>query len=316
MKIVFLERKTLGDDIDLSAFEQYGEVVYYDASVDDQVAERVHDADVVIANKVHLNETTLGRAKNVKLICLTATGSDNLDKPWLEKAGIEWHNAAGYSTEDVAQHTFALYFYLAEKLRTFDDFVKSGGYAASRRFTWYGRIIEELHGKTWGIVGLGAIGRRVAQVAEAFGARVIWYSTSGTAREEQYERVDDFAEFLGRCDVVSVHAPADERTIGMMNAEAFSLMKNTAYFINVARGAIVNEPDLAAAIESGEIAGAGLDVLCEEPMNPANPLFNIKDSEKLIITPHIAWAPLEARTRLMNIVEGHVRDYVNRRQSS
>ncbi len=309
MKIVFLERNSLGLDLDLQRFEALGEVVYYAQTADDQVPERVKDADVVIANKVPMNAQTLGQAERVKLVCLTATGTDNLDKPYLEKAGIAWRNAAGYSTEPVAQHTFALYFYLAEKLAYFDHFVKSGEYSKSETFTGFGRVFEELWGKTWGIIGMGTIGRRVAEIATAFGARVIYYSTTGNNRSAGYPCVDLDA-LLSESDVVSVHAPLNATTEGMMNREAFQKMKSGAYFINVGRGKIVVDADLADALECGEIRGAALDVLSKEPMAKENPLLRIQDSDKLLITPHVGWASIEARTRLIGIVEQHIKDFM------
>lgn len=308
MNIVFLETDSLGEGLDLKRFEAYGNVTYYDASTTQQTPARVKDADIVITNKIPMNEQTLGDS-HVKLVCLTATGSDNLDKPYLKQRGIAWHNAAGYSTEPVAQHTFALYFYLAEKLRTFDDFVKSGGYAESTRFTYYGRTPVELWNKTWGIIGMGTIGHRVAEIATAFGAKVIYYSTSGKNTEDRYEQVS-LDELLAQSDTVSIHAPLNDVTEGMVDEVFLKKMKPTAYLINVARGKVVNDKALADALEQGVIAGAGLDVVSREPILPDNPLLRIKDSERLIITPHIGWASLEARKRLMQIVEQHVADYV------
>ena len=182
MKIVFLDAQTVGTDVDLSGFEALGEVVRYEYSAPEQVPERIGDAEVIIVNKVPVNEQTIGAAEKLNLVCVTATGTNNLDKDYLEQRGIIWHNVAGYSTEPVAQHTFALLFYLMEKLRYYDDYVKNGDYAKNPIFTHFSETFAELSGKTWGIIGLGAIGRRVAQIAGAFGAHVIYYSAwlSGT----------------------------------------------------------------------------------------------------------------------------------------
>lgn len=308
MKIVFLDAKTLGEDLDFSGFDELGEVVKYGFSSGEEARERTKDADVVIVNKVAMNEQSIGEAEHLKLICVTATGTNNLDKDYLAARGIAWRNVAGYSTETVAQHTFALLFYLMEKLPYYDTYVKTEKYMNDVMFTHFAKAFHELSGKTWGIVGLGAIGRRVADIARMFGCRVIYYSTSGRHEEPGYERVD-FATLLKEADVVSVHAPLDENTRGLMNAEAFSQMKKSAIFLNLGRGPIVVEQDLAEALNRHEIAAAGLDVLTEEPMREDNPLRGIKDSERLIITPHIAWASVEARTRLMQIVEGQVKDF-------
>lgn len=309
MKLVFLDTKTIGEDIDLSAYDALGEVVKYGFSTLEEIPERVKDADVLIVNKIAINEQTIGNAKNLKLVCVTATGTNNLDKEYLKKRGIAWRNVAGYSTESVTQHTFALLFYLLEKMRYYDDYVKDEKYINDTVFTHFAEHFNEVNGKTWGIIGLGTIGRRVADIAKAFGARVIYYSASGSPAQEGYEQVD-FETLLATSDIVSVHAPLNEYTKDLMDREAFAKMKKTAIFLNLGRGPIVVEQDLYEALETGEIAAAGLDVLCEEPMSETNPLAKIKDSKKLIITPHIAWASVEARNRLMQIIVGQIREYL------
>ena len=309
MKLVFLDTKTIGEDIDLSAYDALGEVVKYGFSTLEEIPERVKDADVLIVNKIAINEQTIGTAKNLKLVCVTATGTNNLDKEYLKKRGIAWRNVAGYSTESVTQHTFALLFYLLEKIRYYDDYVKDEKYINDTVFTHFAEHFNEVNGKTWGIIGLGTIGRRVADIAKAFGAHVIYYSASGSPAQEGYEQVD-FETLLATSDIVSVHAPLNEYTKDLMNRETFAKMKKTAIFLNLGRGPIVVEQDLYEALETGEIAAAGLDVLCEEPMSETNPLAKIKDSKKLIITPHIAWASVEARNRLMQIIAGQIREFL------
>lgn len=309
MKLVFLDTKTIGEDIDLSAYDALGEVVKYGFSTLEEIPERVKDEDVLIVNKIAINEQTIGTAKNLKLVCVTATGTNNLDKEYLKKRGIAWRNVAGYSTESVTQHTFALLFYLLEKIRYYDDYVKDEKYINDTVFTHFAEHFNEVNGKTWGIIGLGTIGRRVADIAKAFGARVIYYSASGSPAQEGYEQVD-FETLLTTSDIVSVHAPLNEYTKDLMDREAFAKMKKTAIFLNLGRGPIVVEQDLYEALETGEIAAAGLDVLCEEPMSETNPLAKIKDSKKLIITPHIAWASVEARNRLMQIIAGQIREFL------
>lgn len=308
MKIVFLDAKTIGEDIDLSSFDKLGEVVKYGYSTPEEARERTRDADILVLNKVPVNEETVGKAKQLKLVCVTATGTNNLDKEYLAGRGIAWRNVAGYSTETVAQHTFALLFYLLEKLPYYDAYVKTEKYVGDTTFTHFSNVFHELSGKTWGIIGLGAIGRRVADLAKLFGCKVIYYSTSGKNSQPDYERVD-FDTLLREADVVSVHAPLDENTEGLMNFAAFSKMKKSAIFLNLGRGPIVVEQDLAEALKQNVIAAAGLDVLSAEPMSRDNPLREIKDSERLIITPHIAWASVEARTRLMKIIEEQIRDF-------
>lgn len=308
MKIVFLDAKTIGEDIDLSGFDALGEVVKYGFSTEQEARERSKDADVLILNKVQVNEQTIGEADHLKLVCVTATGTNNLDKEYLDKRGIAWRNVAGYSTESVAQHTFAMLFYLLEKLPYYDNYVKSEKYVNDVSFTHFAKTFHELSGMTYGIIGLGNIGRRVADIAKAFGCRVIYYSTSGRNSQPGYERVS-FDELLEQSDIVSIHAPLDENTLGLMNKEAFAKMKKSAILLNVGRGPIINEADLAEALNNKTIAAAGLDVLSVEPMQEDNPLRGIKDSERLLITPHIAWAGVEARNRLMGIILGQIKEF-------
>ncbi len=262
---------------------------------------RITDADVLILNKMQADAYTLEKASHLKLICVTATGTNNLDKNYLAQRNIEWRNVAGYSTECVTQHTFAMLFYLLEKLAYYDNYVKSEAYVNNTTFTHFSNVFHELYGMTWGIIGLGAIGRRVAQIAAAFGCHVIYFSTSGKNNNPDYSRVS-FDDLLSRSDIVSVHAPLTEKTEGLMNRSAFQKMKKSAVFLNLGRGPIVVEQDLADALLAGELAAAGLDVLSAEPMHPDNPLKSIKDSGRLLITPHIAWAGVETRRRLMETV--------------
>lgn len=308
MKIVFLDAKTIGEDIDLSGFDSLGEVVKYDFTAPEDVPKRSRDADVLVVNKTLINEQTVGLAQNLKLICVTATGTNTLDKEYLNNHGIAWRNVAGYSTESVAQHTFAMLFYLLEKLRYYDDYVKSGKYVNDTIFTHFQEHFRQICGMTWGIIGLGNIGRRVADLASLFGSRVIYYSASGAPAQEGYTQVD-WQTLLSQSDILSIHAPLNEYTEHLLNADAFRQMKSSAILINVGRGPIVVEEDLADALETGSIAAAGLDVLDTEPMAENNPLRRIADSRKLLITPHIAWASIESRTRLMQIILEQIREY-------
>ena len=306
-KIVMLERDNIGEDVDLNYFETLGELTIYGATPYEQVVDRIGDADVLVINKIPMNEATLKDAQNVKLICVTATGTDNVDMDYCASRGLAVKNVRSYSTESVVQHTFAMFFYLSEKLRFYDDYVKNGEYMKCPRFTYFGETFHELYGKTWGIVGLGEIGARVADIAKAFGCKVIYYSTSGQNSNEAYERVD-FDTLLGESDIISVHAPLNEKTKYLFTYDVFAKMKPSAYFINVGRWPIVKEADLCKGLNENLIAGAGLDVLEKEPMVPENPLFAIKDSRKLLITPHIAWATTEARNRLMENVYKNIKE--------
>lgn len=301
MKIVITDSLTLGDDIDLGQFRELGDLEVYATSTEEEAAIRLADADIAIVNKVPMNELSLKNAGHLKMIALTATGYNNVDFNYTRKQNITVANVAGYSTNSVVQHTFALLFYVMEKLSYYDHYVKSGAYSKSPVFCNFDKVFMELHHKTWGIIGLGEIGRNVASVAKAFGCKVIYYSTTGKNSNNEYERVT-FDELLAQSDIVSIHAPLNAATENLMNYEAFSKMKKSAIFLNLGRGPIVNETDLAKALNEDLIDGAGLDVICKEPIQADNPLLTVKDSSKLIITPHIAWATYEARTRLMDEV--------------
>lgn len=309
MKLVFLDAKTIGSDIDLSMYDEFGEVVKYDFSTPDQAAERSTDADVLIINKVPINEHTIGNAKKLKLVCVTATGTNNLDKDYLDERGIAWRNVAGYSTDSVTQHTFALLFYLFEKLRYYDDYVKDGRYTNDTVFTHFAEHFYELKGKKWGIIGLGAIGRSVYKVADAFGADVFYASPSGQKPQEGY-KMTDLDTLIETSDIISIHTPLNEYTENLINRDTLSRMKKNCILLNLARGPIVNEQDLLDALENETIQAAGLDVLSEEPMRADNPLLKFKDSKRLFITPHIAWAGYEARVRLMNIIHSQIKEFL------
>lgn len=301
MKLVFLEADNLGDDMRFERFSELGEVVIYGQTPDELIEERIADADAILVNKLPMNESTLKHAQYLKYIGVTATGTNNIDFAYTNKRGICVTNVAGYSTDVVAQHTFAMTLYLLEHLRYYDDYVKSGDYTNSESFCHMDRSFHELAGKTWGIIGLGAIGKRVAQIAEIFGCHVIYCSPSGRNANRDYEQVD-FDTLLARSDIISVHTPLTEKTYHLMDYHAFCRMKKTAIFVNVARGPIVDEKGLQKALCQEKIAAAGLDVLEQEPMSKDNPLRMLHDSDRLLITPHIAWAAVEARKRLLDEV--------------
>ena len=309
MKLVVLERNSVGTDVDVSCFERFGEVEYYPNTVAENTAERVKDADIVIANKAPMNESTLKDAPDVKLICLFATGFDNVDLDYCKSRGIKVANVVNYSTAAVVQHTLMLALALEEKLAFYDDYVKSDTYANQDRFSNFDRPFGEFEGKTWGIVGMGNIGRRVARVAQALGCKVIFYSASGNSTCTEYERVE-LDTLLAQSDILSLHCPLSDRTRGLINKEAFARMKKSAILVNVARGTVVETQALYEALTEGQIAVAGLDVLEKEPISKDNPLGNIKDSTKLIITPHMAWASTEARERLVSEVSKNIEAFL------
>ncbi|HHU71922.1 MAG TPA: D-2-hydroxyacid dehydrogenase [Clostridiales bacterium] len=309
MKIVFLEADTLGDDIDLSKFHELGDVVKYPCSDPEENEKRIGEADIIVVNKIPMNKDTLSQAENLKLICITATGTNIIDFDYTNKMNIPVTNVKGYSTNSVVQHTFALLFYVYEKLSYYDEYVKSGEYIRSDIFSHFNIKFNELYGKTWGIIGLGEIGKSVARIAEQFGCKIIYYSTSGKNRNSEYEEVD-LDTLLASSDVISIHAPLNDRTNGLIGKEELQKMKKTAILLNLGRGPIVQEDALADALLNDEIGGAGLDVLTAEPMAADNPLYKVKDSTKLIITPHIAWATVEARQRVADEVYKNIEAFL------
>lgn len=308
MKIVFLETDTLGEDVDLSIFDCLGEVVKYPLSNPAENAKRCEDADIIVVNKIPMNEETLGQARNLKLICITATGTNIVDFPYVNQRKITVTNVKGYSTQSVIQHTFALFFYLYEKLSYYDGFVKSGEYIRSDVFSHFVAKFHELAGKTWGIIGLGEIGRGVAEVAKQFGCSIIYYSTSGRNSNPEYRQVD-LETLLRESDIISIHAPLNDRTNRLIGEQELQKMKKSAVLLNLGRGPIVDEHALCRALQEDWIAGAGLDVLTAEPMAADNPLIEIQDSTRLIITPHIAWATVEARQRVTQEVYENILAY-------
>lgn len=299
MKIVILERNSVGLDVSVDEIRKYGEVTEYPNTTASDVQDKIRDAEIIIANKAPLNAQTLKDASKVKLICEFATGFDNVDIDYCKSRGIKVANVVNYSTDAVAQHTFALALYVLEKLHHYDHYVKSGAYAAQERFSNFDLPYTELSGKTWGIVGMGNIGKKVAKIAEVFGCKVIFYSASGNSTCTEYERVD-LDTLLKRADVLSLHCPLSEKTKHLIDLDALKKMKDTAVLINVARGPVVDDEALYTALTENYIAAAGLDVTSTEPMKDSNPLSRIMDSNRLIITPHMAWASIEARTRCVS----------------
>ena len=309
VKIVFLDSPSLGQDIDLTVLNQYGQVVTYLKTDAQDIVERIKGAEIVLTNKCVLTKDVLQQVPEVKLICITATGTNNVDLDYCHEHQIIVCNVSGYSTQSVAHHTFALLLSLYNQLHYYHTYVENQSYCQSDMFCHLGKDFHELYGKTWGIVGLGAIGRAVANIASAFGCQVIYYSTSGKHDDPVYRRVD-LKTLLKESDIISIHAPMSNETKGLFNQEVISQMKKTAYIINVGRGGIIDEQALSEALDHNLIAGAALDVFEVEPMKEDNPLLKIKDPSKLIMTPHVAWATIEARNRLFHDVCLNIEGYL------
>ncbi len=309
MNIVVLERNSVGPDISVDCFHELGNVTCYRNTVTiEEVKERVKEADIIVANKSPMCEESLKDAPNVKMICEFATGYDNCDLVYCKSRGIRVTNVVDYCSAMVAQHTFALALTLSQKLPHYDNYVKSGAYSAQDRFSNFDIPFYELEGKTWGIVGMGNIGKRVARIATAFGCKVIFYSVTGKSTVTEYLQVDKDT-LLAESDFLSLHCPLSDLSRNFIDKDALAKMKPTAYLVNVARGPVVNNADLYEALETGEIAGAGLDVLEKEPLQLTNPLSKIKDSNKLIITPHLAWGSVEARMRCVEGVYENIKAF-------
>lgn len=305
--IVFLDANSIGD-VEMSPLAALGELILYDNTLPEQVLPRCIDADVVITNKVKLMQSELENLPRLKLICVAATGMNNIDLKIASEKGIDVKNVADYSTDSVAELTFALVLELIHQTHYYDHYVKSGLYGRSGLFTHHGRPFFEIKDKKWGIIGLGHIGHRVAEIASVFGAEISYYSTSGKNRQTTYPH-KNLDKLLTESDIVSIHAPLNEQTQYLIDYKRLCLMKPSAYLVNVGRGGIVKETDLAQALREGHLAGAGLDVYEQEPLLPDNPLLSTDICDKLLMTPHIAWASIEARQRLIDSIIRHIKTY-------
>lgn len=305
MKIAFLDAATMGN-VSFEPFESLGDFIRYESSTPEQARERVKDIDVLLINKVLVDKELIDSAPNLKLICIAATGVNNIDVEYASSKGIPVRNAVGYSTDSVVQSTFMHILSLVGGAPYFDDSVKSGSYSRSGMFTdpdwnWW-----ELSGKTIGIIGMGNIGAKVAKIAEAFGMKVCYFSTSGTAHCKDYPCLT-LEELLSVSDIVSIHAPLNERTLNLIGRKELQMMKPSAYLVNMGRGAIVVEEDLAEAVDAGTIAGAGIDVFVTEPIPEDHPYLRMKHPQRMRLAPHVAWASLEARKRLVGIMADNIR---------
>lgn len=308
MKIVILDRATLGFDIDISIFESLGEVTSYDITKPNETIQRLKDADIVITNKVVISKEIMD-ASNLKLICISATGTNNVDLEYAKQKNIEVKNVAGYSSSSVVQVAFSMIFQIVQKLDYYKKYVDEGNWQKSQIFTHIDKPFFELDGKKVGIIGLGDIGRNFAKKASAFDCEVMYFSTSGKNSNSEYKQVS-LDELLKTCDIISIHCPLNENTKDLLNYENMKNIKDGAILLNLGRGGIINEVDLAKIIDEKEIY-CGIDVVSVEPILEDNPLLKVKNKDRLLLTPHIGWASVEARNRLIQMVAKNIRDFLN-----
>lgn len=300
MKITVLDSATLGDDLDLSPLSEVGETEIYKNTAPNEVAARIAESDAVVINKIKLNESNLANAKNLKLICIAATGYDNIDVAYCKEKGIAVCNVVGYSTHSVAQITVATVLSLACHLPEHCETVKSGRYTASGVANSLTPVYHELAGKTWGIIGYGNIGKQVAKVAEAFGCRVIASRRSGGASVEEVCR---------ESDIITIHTPLNDSTRGLVSREMIALMKKDVIIANAARGAVTDERAVADAVKEGRIGAFGSDVFSVEPFGENHPFYEIKDLPNVCLTPHMAWGAYEARVRCLSEIVENIKSF-------
>jgi len=307
MKISVLDVDTLGDDLDLSPINKLGDVTVYPLTLQEDVIERIKDADVLVLNKVKLNPENLKFAKNLKLVCITATGFDNVDIDYCKEHNIGVCNVAGYSTNSVVQLTLSMVFSLVNNLSTFDNYVKSGEYTKSGIFNHLKPVFHEMSQMTWGVVGLGNIGEKVARIAREMGCRVL--ATKRTPSDE-FECVD-IDTLCKESDIITLHTPLNDDTFHLIDSKRLSLMKKNVVLVNVARGAVVDEEAVTNAVLNKEIAGLGVDVYSTEPMQADSPYQKLLGLDNVIFTPHMAWGAYEARQRCVNEVAENIKSFFN-----
>ena len=309
MKIAVLDAGTLGDDLSLSPLSAFGEVSVYRETPPELVAARISDADIAVLNKVRLGAENLGEAKRLKLICITATGFDNVDVAYCRSVGIGVVNVVGYSTDSVAQITLSLVLSLYSRLREYDAFVRTGAYSAGTAHNRLIPVYHELAGKTWGVVGYGNIGRKVAAVAKALGCRVVCTRKNATGNEP--DSVLPIEELLRVSDVVTLHVPLNDGTRNLISRERLSLMKPDAILVNAARGGVWDEAAVAEALLEGNLGGIGSDVYAVEPMAKDHPFSALAGSDRAIFTPHMAWGAYEARVRCLDDICRSIRSFLS-----
>ncbi|WP_418186986.1 D-2-hydroxyacid dehydrogenase [Aliarcobacter lanthieri] len=307
MNIVILDRASLGFDIDVSIFSKFGNVKAYDITKESETKERIKDADIVLTNKVVIGKNEIDNSK-VKLICITATGMNNVDLEYSKQKNIIVKNVAGYSTSSVVQVGFSMIFYFVQKLNYYKNYVDEGNWQKSDLFTHIDKPFYELDKKRVGIIGLGEIGRNFANKAKSFDCEVVYYSTSGKNNNNEYKSVS-LDELIKTSDIISIHAPLNEQTLNLLNYDNMKNLKNGAILLNLGRGGIINEADLAKIIDEKEIF-CGIDVISKEPIIESNPLLKVKNKDRLLLTPHIGWASIEARTRLVEMVAKNIEEFL------
>ncbi|MCH5188063.1 MAG: hydroxyacid dehydrogenase [Oscillospiraceae bacterium] len=305
----------MGADIDFSPITRRFDTVIYDKTTPEEKLRRVKDAEVIVINKVVIDKETIDAAPNLKLVAVFAVGYNNIDVKYCREKGIRVRNVPGYCTDSVAQHTFALLFQLIESLNYYDGYVKDGSYTHSGLANHMGRPFSEIAGKRWGIIGMGNIGRRVAHIAEAFGCKVSYASTSGVRRPENWPEVS-MDELLAESDIISIHAPLSASTENLINREALAKMKPSAVIVNVGRGAIIDSAALAEAVDQGLIGGAAIDVYPEEPPKANDSLLTVKNREKIVLSPHIAWSSVEARARCVEMTADNISAFIEGKDSN
>jgi len=307
MQIVILDRATLGFDIDVNIFSKFGNVTSYDSTKENETAQRVKNADIVLTNKVVIGKNEIDNS-NIKLICITATGMNNVDLEYAKEKNIAVKNVAGYSTSSVVQVGFSMILYFVQKLNYYKKYVDERNWQKNELFTHIDEPFFELDKKRVGIIGLGEIGRNFAKKAKAFDCEVVYYSTSGKNSNSEYKSIS-LEELLKTSDIISIHAPLNENTKNLLIYENMKNMKDGAILLNLGRGGIINESDLAKLIDEKEIY-CGIDVVSKEPIEELNPLLKVKNKDRLLLTPHIGWASIEARTRLVNMVAKNIEDFL------
>jgi len=310
--IVFLDQETIGKVDNMKLLSKLGNLEVFETTQADQVVERCMGKEIVVVNKVQMTEAIMKQLPELKLICVAATGINNVDLNYTGNNGIEVKNVAGYSTDSVAQLTFTMLLYLVNKPYYYDTYVKSGAYSRSASFTHHNQPFWELKGKRMGIIGLGTIGRQVARIAESFGMEVIFYSTTGRNNHISYKRFE-LDDLLKSSDVVSIHAPLNSQTRNLITYEKMKLMRPCAILLNLGRGGIINEKDLARALNENIIGAAGIDVMEQEPIDAGNPMLKLFDKEKILITPHMAWASKESRELLLEKIARNIEVYLKNR---
>lgn len=306
MKLVILDKATMGYDTPFDILDKFGEVTSYDTTSPEELDSHIGDADIVILNKVKVNEAAMANAKKMKLICVFATGYDNIDVSAAKKYGIAVCNVPGYSTDSVTLFTVATVLSLVSHLREYNNFVKNGEYSKSAFANKITPVFHEMKGKTWGIIGFGNIGRAVGKVAEAFGARVIVNKRTPVS---DYECVD-IDTLCRESDIITVHCPLNTETRNLINKEKIALMKSNVIIVNEARGAVLNEEDIKNAVLNGDIAAFGCDVYSQEPFGENHPYFEIKNCDNVLLTPHTAWGAYEARERCINVITDNIESFL------